>query len=87
MGLHTVLVSANTIRISSSSLTLAANLTYILTLSRIQIGNSQRIKGVDHAFESIHNIKEGLPELWEDMEKLKSVTYSRKVAIETSVRA
>ncbi|XP_022155113.1 uncharacterized protein C24B11.05-like [Momordica charantia] len=56
-------------------------------LHTVLVSNSQRSKGVDHAFESIHNIREGLPELWEVEEKADSVTCSGKVAIETSVRA
>jgi putative hydrolase of the HAD superfamily len=51
------------------------------------VGTSLRTKGVDHALESIHNMKEAFPELWETDEKSKSVKYSRKVAIETSVIA
>lgn len=52
-----------------------------------QVGSSHRTEGVDYALESIHNIKEALPELWEDNEKSESIRYSRKVAIETSVKA
>jgi putative hydrolase of the HAD superfamily len=51
------------------------------------VGTSLKTKGVDHALESIHNMKEAFPELWETDEKSKSVKYSRKVAIETSVIA
>lgn len=53
----------------------------------VQIGSSHRIEGVDYALESIHNIKEALPELWEANEKSADARYSGKVAIETSVRA
>ncbi|ESR42353.1 hypothetical protein CICLE_v10012173mg [Citrus x clementina] len=34
-------------------------------LDTVLIGKSQRVKGADYAFESIHNIKEAIPELWE----------------------
>ncbi|PNY01474.1 ripening-related hydrolase-like protein [Trifolium pratense] len=51
------------------------------------VGTSLRTTGVDHALESIHNMKEAFPELWEAVDKSKSVKYSRKVAIETSVIA
>lgn len=53
----------------------------------IQVGNAQRVKGADHALESIHNIREALPELWEETEKSGDVRYAKKVAIETSVIA
>ncbi|PON68802.1 HAD-like domain containing protein [Trema orientale] len=58
-----------------------------LGLTTVLVGSSHRIAGVDHALESIHNIKEALPELWEAEEKSESVRYSRKIAIETSVQA
>lgn len=50
------------------------------------MGTSVRTTGVDHALESIHNIREAFPELWEDNEKHDIVMYN-KVAIETSVIA
>jgi putative hydrolase of the HAD superfamily len=53
----------------------------------VQVGTSLRTTGVDHALESIHNMKEAFPELWEADENSKIVKYSRKVAIETSVKA
>ena len=51
------------------------------------MGSSHRIEGVDHALESIHNIREALPELWEAEGKSENIAYSGKVAIETYVRA
>lgn len=52
-----------------------------------QVGTSQRIKGADYALESIHNIREALPELW-NVENKSDVGYSGKVAVEiTSVTA
>lgn len=53
----------------------------------IQIGSSHRTEGVDHALESIHNIKEALPELCDVNDKSEGVGYSRKVGIETPVQA
>lgn len=53
----------------------------------VQIGTSHRTKGADHAFESIHNIKEALPELWETTEQCENVRYSREIAIEQPVQA
>lgn len=52
-----------------------------------QVGTSQRVKGADYALESIHNIREALPELW-NVEKKSKVGYSAgNVAVETSVTA
>ncbi|KAG8096581.1 hypothetical protein GUJ93_ZPchr0013g37907 [Zizania palustris] len=57
-------------------------------LHTVLVGTPQRVKGADHALESIHNIKEALPELWEEAEKAEDVLiYSDRVAIETSVTA
>ncbi|KAJ4971797.1 hypothetical protein NE237_004896 [Protea cynaroides] len=55
-------------------------------LHTVLVGTSQRTKGADFALESIHNIREALPELWEVEEK-SEVRYSSKIAIETSVTA
>lgn len=54
-------------------------------LQTVLIGKSQRVKGADYALESIHNIREALPELWEEAEK--SERYSGKLAMETPVTA
>lgn len=57
-------------------------------LHTVLVGKSQRVKGADHALESIHNIREALPELWEEAEKAKEdVLYAERVAMETSVTA
>ncbi|VVA28703.1 PREDICTED: C24B11 05 [Prunus dulcis] len=55
-------------------------------LQTVLIGTSQRVKGADYALESIHNLREALPELWE-VEMKSEVRYSGKVAVETSVTA
>ncbi|KAK3034273.1 hypothetical protein RJ639_032208 [Escallonia herrerae] len=55
-------------------------------LDTVLIGTSQRIKGADFALESIHNMREALPELWE-ADKITEVVYSGKVPVETSVTA
>ncbi|CAL0334097.1 unnamed protein product [Lupinus luteus] len=52
-----------------------------LGLHTVAVGTSVRATGVDHALESIHNIKEAFPELWEADEKHGIAKY--KVAIET----
>lgn len=53
----------------------------------MQVGTSQRSKGADFALENIHNIREALPELWEDTKKSEGIRYTGKVAIEASVTA
>ena len=59
----------------------------LIGLHTVLVGTSHRVKGADHALESIHNIREALPELWEEAEKTEDVLYSDRVAIETSVTA
>ena len=56
-------------------------------LHTVLVGTSHRVKGADHALESIHNIREALPELWEEAEKIENARYSGKVVIETPVTA
>ncbi|KAF7152506.1 hypothetical protein RHSIM_Rhsim01G0230500 [Rhododendron simsii] len=56
-------------------------------LHTIWVGSSHKTEGVDYALESIHNIREALPELWESIERAEEVCYPEKVAIETPVRA
>lgn len=54
-------------------------------LHTVLVGTSHRVKGADYALESIHNIREALPELWESD---KEAVYSSKVvAVETPVTA
>ncbi|TKY66012.1 hypothetical protein E2542_SST08874 [Spatholobus suberectus] len=55
-------------------------------LHSVLVGTSQRIKGADYALESIHNLREAVPELWEDGIK-SEVAYPGKLAVETSVSA
>ncbi|PSR95096.1 Suppressor of disruption of TFIIS like [Actinidia chinensis var. chinensis] len=56
-------------------------------LHTIWVGSSHRTKSVDYALESIHNMREALPELREAFETMEEVHYSEMVAIETPVRA
>ncbi|RDX99424.1 hypothetical protein CR513_17529 [Mucuna pruriens] len=56
-----------------------------LGLHTVAVGTSVRTTGTDHALESIHNIREAFPELWDADEKHEIVPY--KVGIETSVKA
>lgn len=52
-------------------------------LRTVWVGASHRTKGIDYALESIHNMKEALPELWEDVKP--DIRYSEKTAIEVRV--
>ncbi|XP_010543295.1 PREDICTED: uncharacterized protein C24B11.05 [Tarenaya hassleriana] len=56
-------------------------------LHTVLVGSSQKVKGADYALESIHNLKEALPELWDSDVKSPDIGYSGKVAVETPVRA
>ncbi|PIA54719.1 hypothetical protein AQUCO_00900949v1 [Aquilegia coerulea] len=56
-------------------------------LHTVLVGTSHRIKGADFALESIHNIREAIPELWDADDNIEKVRYSRKIAMETSVTA
>ncbi|KAL2320005.1 hypothetical protein Fmac_028974 [Flemingia macrophylla] len=56
------------------------------------VGTSHRVKGADFAVESIHNLKEALPELWETEIKPQVAipgtgTETEKLAVETPVIA
>ncbi|KAE9622180.1 putative pyridoxal phosphatase [Lupinus albus] len=55
-------------------------------LHTVQVGTSQKVKGADYALESIHNLREAVPELWEADIK-SDVTYTAKLAVETFVTA
>ncbi|KAK7286791.1 hypothetical protein RJT34_22027 [Clitoria ternatea] len=56
-------------------------------LHTVLVGTSQRVKGADHALESIHNLREAVSELWE-ADKKSEVAYPGKLAaVETSVTA
>ncbi|KAJ6407865.1 hypothetical protein OIU84_011219 [Salix udensis] len=55
-------------------------------LQTVLVGTSQRVKGADFALESIHNIREALPQLWEADIK-SEVVYPGKVTVETPVTA
>ncbi|KAA0044096.1 hypothetical protein IC582_009528 [Cucumis melo] len=55
-------------------------------LDTVLIGTSQRVKGADYALESIHNLREGIPELW-NVEIKSEMGYAGKVGVETSVTA
>lgn len=54
-------------------------------LHTVLVGTSQRIKGSDFALESIHNIREAIPELWVADDSAEMVRYSG--VMETPVTA
>ncbi|GMY10909.1 catalytic, putative [Fagus crenata] len=56
-------------------------------LDTVLVGKTHRTNGADYALESIHNMREALPMLWEDINKSGNISSPRKVAIETSVVA
>ncbi|KAL0292045.1 UNVERIFIED_CONTAM: hypothetical protein Scaly_2608500 [Sesamum calycinum] len=54
--------------------------------TKMQVGRSTLVPGADHALNSIHNIREALPEIWEDDgEHLEQIIQSP--VVETVVRA
>ncbi|KNA20418.1 hypothetical protein SOVF_052570 [Spinacia oleracea] len=55
-------------------------------LDTVLVGTCHRPKGADYALESIHNLREALPELWE-LADIRTEIYSDKISIETSVIA
>ncbi|KAK7256819.1 hypothetical protein RIF29_30335 [Crotalaria pallida] len=57
-----------------------------LGLHTVQVGTSQNLKGADYAIETIHNLREALPELWE-VDIKSEATYPGKLAVETQVTA
>ena len=64
-------------------------LTAGMAWQRVQVGSSALVPGADVALESIHNIKEALPELWEAAgsggDHVEAVL--RSAAVETTVIA
>lgn len=53
----------------------------------LQVGRSRSVKGADYALESIHNLKETLPVLWEDVAMPLEADHPGKPAVETFVTA
>ncbi|XP_008775418.2 uncharacterized protein LOC103695783 isoform X2 [Phoenix dactylifera] len=54
-------------------------------LTTVIVGSSELVSGADHALNSIHNIKEALPEIWKGWDPLEPVLPS--TAVETVVLA
>jgi putative hydrolase of the HAD superfamily/pyrimidine and pyridine-specific 5'-nucleotidase len=63
-GFHTVIVSSPCINPHIIRL-LTGLVTYTRSETMMQVGSSVLVQGADVALESIHNIREALPELWE----------------------
>ena len=57
-----------------------------LGLDTVLVGKSQRVKGADYALESIHNLTEVVPHLWEADIKSEMVCTGN-LAVETTVTA
>jgi putative hydrolase of the HAD superfamily/pyrimidine and pyridine-specific 5'-nucleotidase len=55
-------------------------------MGTMQVGTSALVPGADVALESIHNIKEALPELW-DTAGEHAEAVLRPAAVETTVLA
>ncbi|XP_047307052.1 suppressor of disruption of TFIIS-like [Impatiens glandulifera] len=58
-----------------------------LGLHTVLVGSSKKVEGCDYAIESIHNVKEAIPELWKDKEDVAQVSYAGEMAVETFVTA
>lgn len=56
-------------------------------LNTCLVGTSHRVNGADYALESLHNIREALPELWEDGEEARGARHVGDVVIEMPVTA
>ena len=50
----------------------------------LQVGRSTLVPGADHALESIHNIKEALPEIWEVHDCSESDAVPASAVVETT---
>ncbi|KAH0469298.1 hypothetical protein IEQ34_002530 [Dendrobium chrysotoxum] len=56
-------------------------------LDTVLVGTSLRVNGADHALESLHNMREALPELWEEGDEARGARHDGKIAIEMPVSA
>ncbi|EOA14521.1 hypothetical protein CARUB_v10027751mg [Capsella rubella] len=63
----------------------------LMGLRTILVGKSEKVEGSDYALESIHNMKEALPELWSESNnnntKSERINYVAQISIATSVEA
>lgn len=55
-------------------------------LHTVIVGRSDLVPGADHALNSIHNIREALPEIWE-VEECNQQQMIRSLAVEATVHA
>jgi pyrimidine and pyridine-specific 5'-nucleotidase len=51
------------------------------------VGESVLVPGADYALSSIHNIKEAIPDLWEDNKDEKLEPIVQQAAVATMVNA
>nr|CAB3492606.1 unnamed protein product [Digitaria exilis] len=51
------------------------------------VGRSSLVPGADHALESIHNIKQALPEIWDGQDRSESDVVLASSAVGTAVVA
>lgn len=93
-GFHTVIVSfifsvSHCVRarvFCDPALRIDADSRHGMAWQRVQVGSSALVPGADVALESIHNIKEALPELWAAAgDHVEAVL--RSAAVETTVIA
>lgn len=56
-------------------------------LKTVFVGDSVLVPGADYALSSIHNIKEAIPDLWEDNKDEKVELIVQQVAVATMVQA
>ncbi|KAM7262365.1 hypothetical protein ACFE04_021442 [Oxalis oulophora] len=49
-------------------------------LRTVLVGTLQRVEGADYALESIYNIREAIPELWENDVMKSEVSYPSKLS-------
>jgi putative hydrolase of the HAD superfamily/pyrimidine and pyridine-specific 5'-nucleotidase len=88
-GFHTVIVSFSHCVRARSAILCGSMLTAGMAWNVcVQVGSSALVPGADVALESIHNIKEALPELWEAAAAGDHVeAVLRSAAVETTVIA
>lgn len=56
-------------------------------LKTVLVGDSVLVPGADYALRSIHNIKEAIPDLWEDIKDEKLEPIVKQAAVATMVNA
>lgn len=88
-GLHTVIVRRHTrskFHINNHHL-YSNGIFNDKTFWILQVGRSSLVPGADHALESIHNIKQALPEIWDGQDRSESDVVLASSAVGTAVVA